>query len=171
VCGGGDRRGATIATGARCAWRGAGGTSLLCHQATPAKREAKHTKALGLVVNNQFDPAQTEHLDTVTEEELCVPSTNTLLTARRSIASAGPRPLAQDWDRHWEPTSKGGAHHRPCSISSVASIPSIAARLWLPGKISRVFPGTGSNSSASSLPATLIASHQPRAVPQTTVCR
>jgi hypothetical protein len=37
---------------------------------------------LGVFVNNQFDPEQAEQLDTVTEEELCVPSEKTLADGR-----------------------------------------------------------------------------------------
>jgi hypothetical protein len=35
-------------------------------------------KVLGVFVDNQFDPEQSEQLDIVTEEELCMPSTKTL---------------------------------------------------------------------------------------------
>jgi hypothetical protein len=42
-----------------------GGTSLLCHQATPAQGNPKHAKALGLFVDNQFDPEQSEQLGRV----------------------------------------------------------------------------------------------------------
>ena len=44
---------------------------LMCYQANPAKGQPKHVKVLGIHVNNQFGP---EQLDTVKEEELCVPS-------------------------------------------------------------------------------------------------
>jgi len=44
---------------------------LMCYQAKPARGEPKHQKVLGIHVNNQFGP---EQLDTVKEEELCVPS-------------------------------------------------------------------------------------------------
>lgn len=49
---------------------------LLCFQAKPAKGQAKHQKKLRIFVNNQFGPGQ---VDTVAEEELCLPSTKTLL--------------------------------------------------------------------------------------------
>jgi hypothetical protein len=46
-------------------------THLMCYQAKPATGEAKHVKVLGIHVNNQFGA---EQLDTIKEEELCVPS-------------------------------------------------------------------------------------------------
>lgn len=49
-------------------------THLMCYQATPAKTDPpqpKHEKVLGTHVNNQFGP---ERLDTIKEEEFCVPS-------------------------------------------------------------------------------------------------
>jgi hypothetical protein len=55
-----------------------GGVHLSCDQAIPTKGEPKHDKVLGVFVNNQFEPAYAEQLDTVTEEELCVLSTKTL---------------------------------------------------------------------------------------------
>lgn len=48
---------------------------LMCYQAKPARGQAKHQKVLGLFVNNQFGPSQ---VDTVKENELCLPSTKTL---------------------------------------------------------------------------------------------
>ena len=44
---------------------------LLCYKVKPARGEPKHSKVLGLHVNNQFGP---ERLDTIKEQELCVPS-------------------------------------------------------------------------------------------------
>jgi hypothetical protein len=44
---------------------------LLCYQAKPARRQPKHVPFKGIQVNNQFGP---EQLDTLREEELCVPS-------------------------------------------------------------------------------------------------
>ncbi len=46
-------------------------THLMCYQAKPAKDEPKHIPMTGIHVNNQFGP---EQLDTIKEEELCVPS-------------------------------------------------------------------------------------------------
>jgi hypothetical protein len=46
-------------------------THLMCYQAKPATGQPKHAKVLGIHVNNQFGP---EQLDTIKEEELCVPS-------------------------------------------------------------------------------------------------
>jgi hypothetical protein len=43
----------------------------LCYQAKAAKGEPKHVAVQGIFVNNQFGP---EQLDTVKEEDLCVPS-------------------------------------------------------------------------------------------------
>lgn len=43
----------------------------MCYQAKPATGQPKHVKLLGIHVNNQFGP---EQLDTVKEEEFCVPS-------------------------------------------------------------------------------------------------
>ncbi len=48
---------------------------LMCYQAEPATGEPKHVKILGIHVDNQFGP---EQLDTIKEEEFCVPSTKTL---------------------------------------------------------------------------------------------
>ena len=45
--------------------------ALVCYKAKPAKGEPKHVKQAGVYVNHQFGPAQ---LDTVKEEELCLPS-------------------------------------------------------------------------------------------------
>lgn len=44
---------------------------LTCYQAKPATGQPKHLKVLGIHVNNQFEPGR---LDTIEEEELCVPS-------------------------------------------------------------------------------------------------
>jgi hypothetical protein len=44
---------------------------LMCYQAKPAEGQPKHVKVLGIHVNNQFGA---EQLDTIKEEELCVPS-------------------------------------------------------------------------------------------------
>jgi len=43
----------------------------MCYQAKPASGQPKHIRVTGIHVNNQFGP---EQLDTVKEEELCVPS-------------------------------------------------------------------------------------------------
>ena len=48
---------------------------LMCYQAEPAKGQPKHIPVTGIGVNNQFGP---ERLDTIKEEELCVPSTKIL---------------------------------------------------------------------------------------------
>jgi ELWxxDGT repeat protein len=48
---------------------------LLCYQAKPAKGEPKHTAVKGIFVSDQFGPQQ---LDTVKEDEFCVPSTMTV---------------------------------------------------------------------------------------------
>jgi hypothetical protein len=45
---------------------------LMCYQAKPVKGQPKHAKILSIHVNNQFGP---ELVDTLKEEELCVPST------------------------------------------------------------------------------------------------
>jgi cysteine-rich repeat protein len=47
---------------------------LMCYQVTPAAGQSKHNPVLGLFVNNQFGP---ERLDTIKEEELCLPSLKT----------------------------------------------------------------------------------------------
>jgi hypothetical protein len=47
------------------------GDALVCYEAKPAKGQPKHAKRGGVHVNHQFGPAQ---LDTVKEEELCLPS-------------------------------------------------------------------------------------------------
>jgi hypothetical protein len=47
---------------------------LMCYQAKPASAQPKHVKVLGIHVNNQFGA---EQLDTINEDELCVPSTKT----------------------------------------------------------------------------------------------
>ena len=47
------------------------GDALACYQAKPAKGQPKHAKRAGVHVNHAFGPAQ---LDTVKEEELCLPS-------------------------------------------------------------------------------------------------
>lgn len=49
--------------------------SLMCYQIKAAKGQAKHQKVLGVHLHNQFGA---EQIDTVKEEELCVPSTKTL---------------------------------------------------------------------------------------------
>jgi hypothetical protein len=43
----------------------------MCYQAKPATGEPKHVKVLGIHVNNQFG---SEQVDTIKEEEFCVPS-------------------------------------------------------------------------------------------------
>ena len=48
--------------------------NLALAQVKPAKGEPKHAKVVGLFVNNQFEPEQAEQLNTVKEEEFCVPS-------------------------------------------------------------------------------------------------
>jgi len=45
--------------------------ALVCYKAKPAKGQPKHAKRAGVHVNHPFGPAQ---LDTVKEEELCLPS-------------------------------------------------------------------------------------------------
>jgi hypothetical protein len=47
---------------------------LMCYQVKPAKDQPKHQKVLGLSVANQFGE---ERLDTIVEEELCIPSSVT----------------------------------------------------------------------------------------------
>jgi hypothetical protein len=47
------------------------GSLRVCYPARPAKRQPKHAKRTGLYLDNQFG---TEQLDTVREDELCVPS-------------------------------------------------------------------------------------------------
>jgi hypothetical protein len=47
---------------------------LLCYQAKAAKGEAKHEVRAGLYVADQFERRQ---VDTVKEQEVCVPSTKT----------------------------------------------------------------------------------------------
>lgn len=49
-------------------------THLMCYQAKPAIGEPRHTPVIGIHVNNQFGA---EQLDTIKEDELCVPSTKT----------------------------------------------------------------------------------------------
>ncbi len=44
---------------------------LMCYQAKPAKGQPPHQRRTGIHVNNQFGQ---EQLDTIKEEELCVPS-------------------------------------------------------------------------------------------------
>jgi hypothetical protein len=46
-------------------------THLMCYKAVGVKGEPKHVKVSGLYLNDQFGPRR---LDTVQEEELCVPS-------------------------------------------------------------------------------------------------
>ena len=48
---------------------------LMCYKVKPAKGEPKHVKIKGIHVNNQFG---LEELDTMREEELCVPSVKTV---------------------------------------------------------------------------------------------
>ncbi len=43
----------------------------MCYQAKPATGQPLHIKVLGIHVNNQFG---SEQLDTIKEEEFCVPS-------------------------------------------------------------------------------------------------
>jgi hypothetical protein len=50
-------------------------THLLCYQVQQDKDAPKHVQVTGIFVNNQFGPAQ---LDTIKEEEICVPSVKTL---------------------------------------------------------------------------------------------
>jgi hypothetical protein len=45
--------------------------ALVCFKVKPAKGQPKHAKRLGVHVNHAFGPGQ---LDTVKEEELCLPS-------------------------------------------------------------------------------------------------
>lgn len=54
---------------------GENGPHLMCYLVKPARGEEKHTKVIGIHVNDQYGP---EQLDTVKEEELCVPSKKTL---------------------------------------------------------------------------------------------
>jgi CSLREA domain-containing protein len=49
---------------------------LVCYQAGPAPDEPKHVKVSGLHLSNQFGPGR---VDTIKEEELCVPSRKVLL--------------------------------------------------------------------------------------------
>ena len=58
---------------------------LTCYQVKPAKEQPKHQQRLGIFVNNQFGPGQ---VDTSREEELCVPSTKTLIGASLDTESA-----------------------------------------------------------------------------------
>jgi hypothetical protein len=48
---------------------------LLCYQAVPARGEPRHVRLEGLHVTDQFGP---QPLDTLEEEELCVPSVKLL---------------------------------------------------------------------------------------------
>jgi hypothetical protein len=48
---------------------------LVCYKAALVQRQPKHTPVPGLFVNNQFGP---ERIDTIKEEELCVPSSKIL---------------------------------------------------------------------------------------------
>jgi predicted outer membrane repeat protein len=48
---------------------------LLCYQVKGVKGEPEHEKVVGIHTNNQFGP---EQLDTLKEDELCLPSTKTL---------------------------------------------------------------------------------------------
>jgi hypothetical protein len=43
----------------------------VCYKAKPARKQPKHAKRTGVFLDNQFG---TEQLDTVKEDELCVPS-------------------------------------------------------------------------------------------------
>ena len=49
---------------------------LMCYQVEPPKWQRKHQQVLGIFVNNQLGPGQ---VDTLREEELCMPSNKTLL--------------------------------------------------------------------------------------------
>jgi hypothetical protein len=49
---------------------------VICFQAAPARGEPKHVPVRGLHVNNQFGPGR---LDTVKEEELCLPALKQVL--------------------------------------------------------------------------------------------
>jgi fibro-slime domain-containing protein len=57
-------------------------THLMCYQAKPAKGQAKHQQRVGVFVNNQFGPGR---VDTAREEELCIPSTKTVLGASLDV--------------------------------------------------------------------------------------
>jgi hypothetical protein len=46
-------------------------TLLVCYKAKPARGQPKHAKRTGVTTVNQFG---SEQLDTVKEDELCVPS-------------------------------------------------------------------------------------------------
>lgn len=65
------------------------GTHLLCYQAKPTKGQPRHQPVSSIFVNNQFGP---EILQTVKEEDLCVPSAKTLLR------TVGPVSDAEDSD-------------------------------------------------------------------------
>jgi hypothetical protein len=56
---------------------------LMCYQAKAAGGQPEHVKVLGIHVNNQFGP---ERLDTVREDELCVPSEKNPLTCNAGFA-------------------------------------------------------------------------------------
>jgi hypothetical protein len=57
-------------------------------------------KVLGLCVNNQFDPKQSEQLDMVMEKELCVPSTKSPRLA--AAVAIEPVDAAGSARRSWE---------------------------------------------------------------------
>ncbi|MBI4490025.1 MAG: hypothetical protein HY694_13130, partial [Deltaproteobacteria bacterium] len=48
------------------------GDHLMCYEAAPVQGEPEHSPATGIHMNNQFFP---ERIDTIKEEEFCVPST------------------------------------------------------------------------------------------------
>jgi hypothetical protein len=47
------------------------GRHLMCYQVRPARKEPRHSPVLGIFLNNHIGP---EQVDTVKDEELCVPS-------------------------------------------------------------------------------------------------
>jgi hypothetical protein len=58
---------------------------LLCYQAKPVKGQPRHQPVSPIFVNNQFGP---EVVQTVKEEDLCVPSTKTVLGTLGAISDA-----------------------------------------------------------------------------------
>ena len=48
---------------------------LMCYQAVPSKHQPKHVAVTSIFVDNEFGP---ERIDTIKEDELCVPSTKTV---------------------------------------------------------------------------------------------
>jgi choice-of-anchor C domain-containing protein len=60
-------------------------THLLCYQAKPARGQPRHQPVSPIFVNNQFGP---EILQTVKEEDLCVPSMKTVLGTLGAISDA-----------------------------------------------------------------------------------